>query len=135
MLERYMHYFTRYNNHEQSAKFAQQLLATTEKNMEHMQREMSLAWIEVHFFSDALDVLTACRAVLKWSYVLAYYMVSDNQKIIFENNQSDLEMATEQLNELVEDPNYEQGIDEIKRKVLDMSTYVKTRRETLLNDT
>ncbi|KAJ2465017.1 hypothetical protein GGI02_004821, partial [Coemansia sp. RSA 2322] len=86
MLERYMHYFTRYNNHEQSAKFAQQLLATTEKNMEHMQREMSLAWIEVHFFSDALDVLTACRAVLKWSYVLAYYMVSDNQKIIFENN-------------------------------------------------
>ncbi|KAJ2740660.1 hypothetical protein GGI20_005689 [Coemansia sp. BCRC 34301] len=134
-LERYMHYFSRYNNHEQSAKFAQNLLEATDKNMEHLQREMALAWIDVVFLKDAVDVLTACRSALKWTYVLAYYMVSDNQKIIFENNQSDLEMATEQLNELVEDPSDVSGIDEIKRKVLDMSQYVKTRLDTLLTDT
>ncbi|KAJ2643162.1 hypothetical protein GGF44_001306 [Coemansia sp. RSA 1694] len=134
-LERYMHYYTRYNNHEQSAKFAQNLLEATDKNMEHLQREMALAWIDVVFLKDAVGVLTACRSALKWTYVLAYYMVSDNQKIIFENNQSDLEMATEQLNELVEDPSNVAGIDEIKRKVLDMSQYVKSRLETLLTDT
>ncbi|KAJ2583163.1 hypothetical protein GGH95_001149 [Coemansia sp. RSA 1836] len=135
MLERYLHYYTRYNNHEQSVKLARQLLATTEKNMEHMQREMTLSWIEVQFLSDAVDVLSVCRTTLKWSYVLAYYMSSDNQKIIFENNQSDLEMATEQLNELVENPIGQWSNEEIKRKIIDKSTYVKSRWETLLSDT
>ncbi|KAJ2832831.1 hypothetical protein GGI24_001080 [Coemansia furcata] len=134
-LERYMHYFTRYNNHEQSAKFAQNLLEATEVNMEQLQREMTLSWIDVVFLKNAVDILTDCRAALKWTYVLGYYMVSDNQKILFENNQSDLEMATEQLNELVEDPSGLTDIEELKRKVLDMSHYVKARLDTLLTDT
>ncbi|KAJ2868511.1 hypothetical protein GGH94_000043 [Coemansia aciculifera] len=134
-LERYMHYFTRYNNHEQSAKFVLNLMEATEKNMEQLQREMTLAWIDVVFLKNAVDVLADCRAALKWTYVLAYYMVSDNHKVIFENNQSDLEMATEQLNELVEDPSSLTGIGDIKRKVLDMTHYVKARLDTLLTDT
>ncbi|KAJ2812397.1 hypothetical protein H4S07_001431 [Coemansia furcata] len=134
-LERYVHYFTRYNNHEQSAKFAQNLLEATEVNMEQLQREMTLSWIDVVFLKNAVDILTDCRAALKWTYVLGYYMVSDNQKILFENNQSDLEMATEQLNELVEDPSGLTGIEKIKPKILDMSHYVKARLDTLLTDT
>ncbi|KAJ1825348.1 hypothetical protein IWW57_002017 [Coemansia sp. S610] len=134
-LERYMHYFTRYNNHEQSAKFAQNLLEATEANMEQLQRDMSLSWIDVVFLKNAVDVLTDCRAALKWTYVLGYYMVSDNQKVLFENNQSDLEMATEQLTELVEDPGDSSGIEDIKRKVLDMSHYVKSRLDILVTDT
>ncbi|KAJ2037297.1 hypothetical protein H4S03_003071, partial [Coemansia sp. S3946] len=124
-----------YNNHEQSAKFVLNLLEATEKNMEQLQREMTLAWIDVVFLKNAVEVLTDCRAALKWTYVLAYYMVSDNQKVLFENNQSDLEMATEQLNELVEDPSSLTGIGDIKRKVLDMTHYVKARLDTLLTDT
>ncbi|KAJ2709722.1 hypothetical protein H4R19_004106, partial [Coemansia spiralis] len=49
ILERYLHYFTRYNNHEQSARLARKLLAATEKNMEQIQREHTLSWIEVQF--------------------------------------------------------------------------------------
>ncbi|KAJ2608107.1 hypothetical protein H4S08_004574 [Coemansia sp. RSA 1365] len=136
MLERYLHYFTRYNNHEQSAKLARRLLAATEKNMDQIQREHTLSWIEVQFLSEAVDVLSLCRSTLKWSYVLGYYMKSGNQKTIFENNQSDLEMATELLNELVENPITEDGpsIEEFKRMVIDKSTYVKTRWETILAD-
>ncbi|KAJ2262941.1 hypothetical protein GGI01_001140 [Coemansia sp. RSA 376] len=126
---------SQYNNHEQSAKFVLNLLEATEKNMEQLQREMTLAWIDVVFLKNAVEVLTDCRAALKWTYVLAYYMVSDNQKVLFENNQSDLEMATEQLNELVEDPSSLTGIGDIKRKVLDMTHYVKARLDTLLTDT
>ncbi|KAJ2832707.1 hypothetical protein GGI24_001125 [Coemansia furcata] len=44
-------------------------------------------------------------------------------------------MATEQLNELVEDPSGLTDIEELKRKVLDMSHYVKARLDTLLTDT
>ncbi|KAJ2707328.1 hypothetical protein FB645_000839 [Coemansia sp. IMI 203386] len=134
-LERYIHYFTRYNNHEQSAKLARKLLATTEKNMEQLQRELTLSWIEVQFLSDAVDVLSVCRSTLKWTYVLAFYMKPDNQMIIFENNQSDLEMATEQLNDLVENPASHGAIEDIKRKIIDKTTYVKARWETLLSDT
>ncbi|KAJ1964422.1 hypothetical protein GGI12_001439 [Dipsacomyces acuminosporus] len=135
LLERYLHYYTRFNNHEQSAKLARKLLAYTEKTMEKMQRESTLSWIEVQFLSDAVDVLSICRSTLKWSYVLAYYMEADNQKIIFENNQSDLEMATEQLNELVENPIGQDSIEVTKRKIIDKTTYVKSRWETLLSDT
>ncbi|KAJ2799196.1 hypothetical protein H4R21_003636 [Coemansia helicoidea] len=136
MLERYLHYFTRYNNHEQSARLARKLLAATEKNMEQIQREHTLSWIEVQFLSEAIDVLSMCRSTLKWSYVLGYYMLSDNQKTIFEDNQSDLEMATETLNELVENPISKDGpsIEEFKRLVIDKTTYVRTRWETILAD-
>ncbi|KAJ2787329.1 hypothetical protein GGI15_000813 [Coemansia interrupta] len=134
-LERYIHYFTRYNNHEQSAKLARKLLATTEKNMEQLQRELTLSWIEVQFLNDAVDVLSICRSTLKWTYVLAFYMKADNQMIIFENNQSDLESATEQLNDLVENPTSHGAIEDIKRKIIDKTTYVKSRWETLLTDT
>ncbi|KAJ1936996.1 hypothetical protein GGF37_005384, partial [Kickxella alabastrina] len=48
---------------------------------------------------------------------------------------SDLEMATEQLNDLVENPTSHGSIEDIKRKIIDKSTYVKSRRETLLSDT
>ncbi|KAJ1856679.1 hypothetical protein GGH12_002901 [Coemansia sp. RSA 1822] len=136
MLVRYLHYFTRFDNHEQSSKLARKLLAATEKNMEQIQREHTLSWIEVQFLSDAVDVLSLCRSTLKWSYVLGYYMVSDNQKIIFENNQSDLEMATEYLNELIENPISDDGpsIEQFRRMVIDKTTYVRTRWETILAD-
>ncbi|KAJ2833148.1 hypothetical protein GGI24_000956 [Coemansia furcata] len=134
-LERYVHYFTRYNNHEQSAKFAQNLMEATEVNMEQLQHDTSLSWIDVQFLRSAVDILTDCRAALKWTYVLGYYMVLDNQKILFENNQSDLELATELLNELVEDPTIFTRTEEIKPKILDMSHYVKARLDTLLTDT
>ncbi|KAJ2325397.1 hypothetical protein IWW51_002809 [Coemansia sp. RSA 2702] len=104
--------------------------------MEQIQREHTLSWIEVQFLSDAVDVLSVCRSTLKWSYVLGYYMVSDNQKLIFENNQSDLEMATEHLNELVENPISDDGpsIEDFKRMVIDKTTYVRSRWETILAD-
>ncbi|KAJ1948211.1 hypothetical protein FBU59_001698 [Linderina macrospora] len=62
-------------------------------------------------------------------------MEADNQKLIFENNQSDLEMATEHLNELVDNPVNGRTIEEAKRLIIDKTQYVKTRWETLLRDT
>ncbi|KAJ2412630.1 hypothetical protein GGF41_006088, partial [Coemansia sp. RSA 2531] len=40
-----------------------------------------------------------------------------------------------QLNELVENPIGQMSIEDIKRKIIDKSTYVKSRWETLLSDT
>lgn len=55
--------------------------------MEEIQTNSSLSWIEVQFLKKAVDVLSECRAVLKWTYAMAFYLVKNNHTAIFEDNQ------------------------------------------------
>ncbi|RCH80044.1 hypothetical protein CU098_002904, partial [Rhizopus stolonifer] len=98
-LERYLHYYNRFANHEHSAKLDQELYQNTEKKMEEIQKTSDLSWIE--------------------------------------DNQRDLEMATEQLSELLEKPldSDPEKIAKLRQAVLDKTVYVKSRREILLEDT
>ncbi|ORZ02979.1 hypothetical protein BCR43DRAFT_429492 [Syncephalastrum racemosum] len=134
-LERYLHYYNRYANHEQSARLDQDLYLKTEKKMEEMQQTSDLSWIEVQFLKKAVDVTVQCRMTLKWTYAFAFYLQRANETEIFEDNQRDLEMATEQLSELLEKPLEREKIAQLRQAVLDKSVYVKQRREILLEDT
>ncbi|RKP24720.1 hypothetical protein SYNPS1DRAFT_16757 [Syncephalis pseudoplumigaleata] len=134
-LERYLHYYNRYANHDQSARLDKELHTRTEKKMEEMQRTSSLSWIEVQFLRVAVDKLYECRMTLKWTYAFAYYLTRDNQTALFEDNQRDLEMAVEALSELLEKPIDPTHIKELKQDVLNKTSYVAKRRETLLEDT
>ncbi|KAJ3299914.1 hypothetical protein HK104_006065 [Borealophlyctis nickersoniae] len=134
-LERYLHYYNRYANHEQSAKLDKDLYEKTEKKMEEMQQSSELSWIEVQFLRKAVEVLLQSRQTLKWTYCLAYYLARDNMTALFEDNQRDLEMAVEQLSELLEKPIEAGAIGELKQQVLDKTVYVSQRREVLLVDT
>lgn len=71
-LERYLHYFNRWANHEQSAKLDKELYMKTEKKMQEMQATSNLSWIEVQFAKRAVDVLMGARMTLKWTYAMAY---------------------------------------------------------------
>ncbi|KAJ3032677.1 hypothetical protein HDV00_007275 [Rhizophlyctis rosea] len=134
-LERYLHYYNRYANHEQSAKLDKDLYEKTEKKMEEMQLSSKLSWIEVQFLKKTVEVLLDARTILKWTYAFAYYLNRDNMTAIFEDNQRDLEMAVETLSELLEKPIEPEGITELRQAVLDKSGYVTKRREVLLTDT
>ncbi|KAJ3106590.1 hypothetical protein HDU97_005955 [Phlyctochytrium planicorne] len=134
-LERYLHYYNRYANHEQSAKLDRDLYNKTELKMEEMQKNSELSWIEVQFLKKAVETLVQSRTILKWTYCLAYYLVRGNATDIFEDNQRDLEMAVEQLSELLEKPIEPDKIGELKQQVLDKSVYVASRREVLLTAT
>ncbi|KAI7881809.1 hypothetical protein K492DRAFT_176902 [Lichtheimia hyalospora FSU 10163] len=134
-LERYLHYYNRYANHEQSAKLDRDLYFKTEKKMEEMQQTSDLSWIEVQFLKKAVDVTVQSRMTLKWTYAFAFYLSRTNETEIFEDNQRDLEMATEQLSELLEKPLEKEKIAQLRQAVLDKSVYVKHRREILLEDT
>ncbi|KAG9286773.1 hypothetical protein G9A89_012323 [Geosiphon pyriformis] len=134
-LERYLHYYNRFANHEQSAKLDRELYLKTEKKMEEMQQTSDLSWIEVQFLKKAVDILVQCRMTLKWTYAFAFYLARNNQTEIFEDNQRDLEMAVEQLSELLEKPIEAEKITELKQQVLDKTVYVGSRREVLLEDT
>jgi ariadne-1 len=87
-LERYLHYYNRYSNHEQSSKLEKETYARIERRMEDIQNQSDLSWIEVQFLKKAVDVLSECRQVLKWTYAMAFYLVKNNHTHMFEDNQS-----------------------------------------------
>ncbi|EIM81045.1 uncharacterized protein STEHIDRAFT_172092 [Stereum hirsutum FP-91666 SS1] len=134
-LERYLHYYNRWANHEQSAKLSVELYAKTEKKMEEMQISTELTWIEVQFMKKAVDEVEKCRTTLKWTYAMAYYLEKGNEKELFEDNQRDLEKAVEDLSELLENPIDAETIPTLRQKVTDKTVYVSKRNEILLEDT
>jgi ariadne-1 len=85
--------------------------------MEEIQAHSNLSWIEVQFMKRAVDTLSACRATLKWTYAMAYYLKKDNATIIFEDNQNDLEQKVEDLSELIEKPLEEDTIEDLRYDV------------------
>lgn len=54
-----------------------------------------------------------------YTYVFAYYLRKNNQSQIFEDNQKDLETATEKLSEYLERDITSENLADIKQKVQD----------------
>ena len=52
-----------------------------------------------------------------YTYVFAFYLVKTNQSVIFEDNQRDLESATEKLSEYLERDITSENLADIKQKV------------------
>ena len=122
-------------NHLQSLKFESKLGAMVKDKMEEMQQH-NMSWIEVQFLKKSLDILCECRRTLMYTYVFAYYLRKNNQSAIFEvgsklpsyiikqkksfqDNQKDLESATEQLSEYLERDISAENLVDIKQKVQD----------------
>jgi ariadne-1 len=132
-LERYLHYYNRYANHEQSAKLDKDIYIKTEKKMTQLQTTANMSWIDVQFLEAASQALQSCRQTLKWTYAFAFYLARNNKTEMFEDNQKDLEMAVENLSEMFEKP--VDQIADLKREILDKTTYCNKRRITLLEHT
>ncbi|KAK6631581.1 carbonyl reductase (NADPH-dependent) ari1 [Polyplax serrata] len=130
-LQRYLFYCNRYMNHMQSLKFEHKLYASVKGKMEEMQHH-NMSWIEVQFLKKAVDILCQCRQTLMYTYVFAYYLRKNNQSVIFEDNQKDLESATEKLSEFLERDITSENLADIKQKVQDKYRYCDGRRKVLL---
>ncbi|KAG5437119.1 hypothetical protein PCANB_001240 [Pneumocystis canis] len=124
LLERYLHYYNRFSNHEQSAKLDRELYLRTEKKMAQLQITSDMSWIEVQFLRRAVDILCQCRQTLKWTYAFSFYLARNNATEIFEDNQRDLEMAVESLSGLCQRPINVDQISQLKQAVLDKTVYV-----------
>jgi len=134
-LERYLHYYNRWANHEQSARLSLDLYAKTEKKMQEMQETSELTWIQVQFAKKAVDEVIKCRMTLKWTYAMGYYLEKSNQKELFEDNQRDLEKAVEALSELLERPIEPETVTSLRQQITDKTVYVLKRNEVMLEDT
>ncbi|KCV72669.1 hypothetical protein H696_00249 [Fonticula alba] len=103
-LDRYVHYFTRYSNHRNSARMERKTaFSYVHTRMARLQARADYTWIEVQFLLDAAHMLLSCRDTLAWSYAFAHYLdPQSNYTLIFESNQRDLEYAVESLSRLLE---------------------------------
>lgn len=119
-LDRYLHYYQRYHGHDQSLKFASQVIhlliinathslihdislqrsAQTERKMVEKQEQEKSSWIDVQYIKQATDQVIECRRVLKYTYVLGYFLTSEKE--LFEHHQEMLEKNTDKLDELSE---------------------------------
>ncbi|KAM9384296.1 ankyrin repeat and IBR domain-containing protein 1-like isoform 2-T2 [Pholidichthys leucotaenia] len=107
-LDRFMHYYTRFRNHEHSYKLEQKLLKTAKEKMEQLSR----AFIcregtppNTRFIEDGVCELLKTRRVLKCSYPYGFFLQQGStQKEIFELMQTDLEMVVEDLAQKVNRP-------------------------------
>ncbi|CAG8747292.1 2749_t:CDS:2, partial [Acaulospora colombiana] len=108
-LERYLHYYNRWANHEQSARLSAELYVKTEKKMEEMQMTTDLTWIEVQFAKKAVEETTNGSSNLirattdRWTYDFPF--------------NSDLEKAVEDLSELLESPIEPDTIPDLRSKI------------------
>lgn len=134
-LERYLHYYNRYANHEQSARLDKDIYQKTEKKMIQLQTASGMSWIEVQYLNSASQALQTCRQTLKWTYAFAFYLARNNLTEIFEDNQKDLEMAVEALSEMFEKPIPELSDPKLKVEIMDKTAYCNKRRVILLDDT
>ena len=93
---------------------------------------------------DAVNELTSCRLTLKWTYAMAYFLASGNQKQIFEDlhayvllciiaiNQddnapfSDLEKAVEGLSQLLDEPVDEESVKSLRQRMMDKTVRIST---------
>jgi len=83
-------------------KFETELYEKVNRRITELRDGHGQAWNEVKFIQLAVDVLCGARQTLMNTYIFAYFVVPTNQTMIFEENQRDLEVATEQLSEYLE---------------------------------
>jgi len=101
-LDRYIHYYSRYQIHDQALKFASKQREGAELRMTELQKKGGKGWIDVQFIMEAVEQLIECRRVLKYTYAYAFQLPDGARKQLFEYNQSMLEANTEKLSELSE---------------------------------
>uniref|UniRef100_A0A2C9JPH1 Ariadne domain-containing protein n=1 Tax=Biomphalaria glabrata TaxID=6526 RepID=A0A2C9JPH1_BIOGL len=104
-LNRFVHYYTRFKNHENSYKLEEPLLKTAKDKMMKLAEavtDSATAQAETKFVEDAVQQLLKARRVLKCSYVYGYYLDGPGyKKIVFEFMQTELEECTEILSQMV----------------------------------
>uniref|UniRef100_A0A3Q2QQE4 Ankyrin repeat and IBR domain-containing protein 1 n=1 Tax=Fundulus heteroclitus TaxID=8078 RepID=A0A3Q2QQE4_FUNHE len=131
-LDRFMHYYTRFKNHEHSYKLEQKLLKTAKEKMEQLSR----AFIcregtppDTRFIEDGVTELLKTRRVLKCSYPYGFFLQQGStQKEIFELMQTDLEMVVEDLAQKVNRP----YLRTPRHKIVSAARLVQQKRQEFL---
>lgn len=132
-LERYLFYFNRYANHQNSLRLESKLKELVEHRMGDIQKQTGISWIEVQFLAKAVETLRECRTTLMYTYVFAFYLAKNSECNIFEDNQKNLEMVVETLSGYLEREQFTMDkVADLRQEVLDKTKYCEQRCQVLL---
>ena len=141
-LDRYLHYFKRYQAHHSAQVYAEKQLQQTEKKMGELQESTGgSSWIDVQFLKNANEMVIDCRRTMKFTYVFGYYLTmpkaadngeSTKHRELFENMQEDLERYTEVLSEQTEMPSEKMTLPENKESIINNTRVVERFLKNLL---
>ncbi|KAI6192251.1 RBR-type E3 ubiquitin transferase [Aphelenchoides bicaudatus] len=138
-LQAYVHYNDRYTAHRNSLKFEENLNQVVEEKIRHLQDLYQFTYGQIKFLRTAVSTLAECRRTLMYTYPFAFFIRSNNQKIIFEDNQQKLEFLTEELRQLIphlleNQLDFEiKEIESWKSRIIDQFKLVGEQRTNLLN--
>uniref|UniRef100_A0A1A8H856 Ankyrin repeat and IBR domain-containing protein 1 n=1 Tax=Nothobranchius korthausae TaxID=1143690 RepID=A0A1A8H856_9TELE len=131
-LDRFMHYYTRFKNHEHSYQLEQRLLKTAKEKMEQLSRALSGrdgGPPDTTFIEDAVLELLKTRRILKCSYPYGFFLEpKSTKKEIYELMQTDLEMVTEDLAQKVNRP----YLRTPRHKIIRAACLVQQKRQEFL---
>jgi ariadne-1 len=72
-LNKYLFFYGRYMNHDQSGKIAVRQRGELQRKLESLQQSGGYSYSDVSFLHDASEALLECRRVLKYTYVYGFY--------------------------------------------------------------
>ncbi|XP_026543992.1 ankyrin repeat and IBR domain-containing protein 1 isoform X2 [Notechis scutatus] len=131
-LDRFMHYYTRFKNHELSYQLEQRLFKTAKEKMEQLSRALGGSegsCPDTTFIEDAVQELLKTRRILKCSYPYGFFLEpKSTKKEIFELMQTDLEMVTEDLAQKVNRP----YLRTPRHKIIRAACLVQQKRQEFL---
>jgi len=132
-LQRYLFYFERYYGHFKSLKSENELKAQMDQKIKDLTGAGDYSLLELQFLKQGSEILCQSRQTLMFTYVFAYYLARNNAATIFEDNQSDLQRATEELSGLLEkEIQTKDEFLQMKHKILNITKYCENRCEVLL---
>ena len=130
-LDRYMHYYQRFQAHDIALRFAiKQRVATAALLDSYHESGSSL--VDLQFIRDAAELVISCRRILKYTYVMGFYMEKDaGCRQLFERHQEMLEENTETLHGFTEQKDLRK-LD--KQEVVNFTRITERFRDSLLED-
>ncbi|GMM30982.1 E3 ubiquitin-protein ligase [Martiniozyma asiatica (nom. inval.)] len=131
LLEKYVFYFSRFDNQRVSYEKDKILLEKFETKISELQKTLGVSYIETLFYRECIDVLLSGRNSLMWSYSLLFYMKPSVGKTLIEASQCNLMHQIEGLSHFFENTTI-MNVMKVKSKFLDLKTKVGLFQEKFL---
>lgn len=133
--KRHLHFETRYVNHLLALKLQIKMYDTVDGLTDRLSTMQGWTQQDIVFCRRGFDILNKSRLILSATYVFAFSTAICNQLTIFQDNQRDLEIATETLCEHLErevKDNYDNAPD-LGVAIKDKYAYCERRQKVLLD--
>jgi len=134
-LKKYMFYWSRFDNHAKSIKFAEKTRKAAEERMSQLQSLKGTNLLEVQFLVDASNCVISNKRILQWLYVYAYYFPApegSSDRALVEMQQAQLEKFTDELHGMTEQSMEELMKPESRVRILSFTATVAKYRRAVM---